>query len=747
MFRKCILLSFCFTLSVTFANQSDTVNIGRFQNAGTVSLVRVEGGDWGIEISGDTIANMTQDKPAQIEIYRGPDDVQQIASGYQSVTKKNDLVVATAKIMDGDKTAFEIVDQWMVSGNVLSLSRKVNVTGTEDNAGFYSAIKLFTAPAIKWEDVNCLVPGLLYANSSYAGSRSPTSVSNYRAKRFEVREDYMSAPLFGVFLRDGTWSAVLDMSPKGDTTQAENSASAATPIIDERIQFGALGAKEITGGGIEMGFWLPGTTTETGSGFSRRGRRGAQTDASIINVRRRYHPVKEGFSQSYKVAFCFGKSDSFRDMQRNTWRWAWESLDPKIYPIDVDVVRRTLLDHLSDRVLTVEGRTGIPFEYDAVSGTPSDLVDKVIMGFCGKNLEGADQLLQEGDRDTSDRGQKMRKQGLAIIDTLIRIMSMSPPAGVGYNIQTGEPAPANFIPGFTTRMPAEDLAVLVNTYRREKASGRDHPEWIKWVNDYCDWLITQQNEDGSFPAAWESGTGQVIRDGKTTSYVLVPVLVRLSEVTAQKKYIDSPIKAAEYIWANFGSQGVYLGSTWTGNNIADKESGMLSMEAFLALYDNTNDPKWLERAKSAADYTESWIWIWNVPMPLDADDSRLHWKIGVPTIGVNGIGSDGPGGVDEYLDWAAPTYAKLYKYTKDEHYLDVARVLLHDTKSMLALPGRTYDLLGPGWQQEHWNMGPGRKGMGAHRNWLPWISINHLHSIMGLEELDKDLYKRLAKGD
>jgi hypothetical protein len=227
----------------------------------------------------------------------------------------------------------------------------------------------------------------------------------------------------------------------------------------------------------------------------------------------------------------------------------------------------------------------------------------------------------------------------------------------------------------------------------------------------------------------------------------VPVLVRLGEETGQKKYLDAAAKAAEYIWTNFGSKGVYLGATGTGNNIADKESGMLSMEAFLALYDNTKAPKWLQRAVAAANYTESWIWIWNVPMPMDANDATLHWKKGVPTIGANGIGSDGPGGVDQYLDWAVPSYARLYKLTKDEHYLDVAYVLLHGTKAMLALPGRTYDLLGPGWQQEHWTLGPGRKGMGAHRNWLPWISINHLNGIMGLEAFDNSLYQRLAKGN
>ena len=65
---------------------------------------------------------------------------------------------------------------------------------------------------------------------------------------------------------------------------------------------------------------------------------------------------------------------------------------------------------------------------------------------------------------------------------------------------------------------------------------------------------------------------------------------------------------------------------------------------------------------------------------------------------------------------------------------------------MVALPGRLYDMRGPGWQQEHWSMGPGfrGRGRGGHRFWLPWVSANHLHSITGLEELDAALFKELS---
>ena len=496
-------------------------------------------------------------------------------------------------------------------------------------------------------------------------------------------------------------------------------------------------------------------------------------------MQRRYHPVKAGFAQSYQVAFRFGKSENFRDMEREAWRWAWASLKPKITPVDIELVRKSLADHLADHVVVVDDRAGVPFVIDAVSGKPGSfrpggrqreqpneevanwakshsidadpkadelaLWPKIIMGFCGKNVEVADQLLIEADRDPGPRGERLRKIGMLVIESMIRIVPMSPfPGGEGFDIRTGQISGARGGTGFSIRSVSEDMRTAVDMYRREKARGRDHPTWIKWVTDYADFLVKQQREDGSFAGGYQeerptSGSG-------ATTYAPVPVLTRISEETKDKKYLDAAIKAGDYVWNNCGSKCIYQGAT--GGNAVDKESGMLSTEAFLSLYETTKDAKWLERAESAGSYTESWIWIWNVPMPVDADDATLGWKKGVPTIGANGIAANVPGEVDQYLDWAVSTYAKLYKYTKDEHYLDVARVLLHGTTAMLAIPGRTYDMKGPGWQQEHWRMGGrGTRGIGAHRTWLPWISVNHLHGITGLEDLDKDLYQRLASGN
>lgn len=121
-----------------------------------------------------------------------------------------------------------------------------------------------------------------------------------------------------------------------------------------------------------------------------------------------------------------------------------------------------------------------------------------------------------------------------------------------------------------------------------------------------------------------------------------------------------------------------------------------------------------------------------------ADDDVRQLSVGYKTV------RKMPSGVDARAEIAYGD-AAVFRVTKDEHYLDVARVLLHDTKFMVALPGRQYDVKGFGWQQEGWRMGPGAsRGVGGHRYWLPWVSANQVYGIAGLEEYDPVLFKKLS---
>jgi hypothetical protein len=746
MLNRYVILGLCLTVSSVFAQQNNRMDLGRLQTGAAVSFVQAAQGEWGLEIEGTNTPRIMQPKPAMLEIFSTEQDIRQLSAGYKTVEKSSAGIDCLAEIKYGDNVVFHVRDSWSLSESVVSLRRKVEVTGNAPG-GFYSSIILTVDPSVKWTDVNCLVPGLLYGDPTYDGAGSPGGTTNYNAKRFMMREDILSAPLFALSFKSGASVAVLDPSPRGDTTVEETPQRAA--MTDASFQFGSLGAWQAENNPIEFGFLFPGTTGSAGGGFGRG--RGQVAQPAATRWTRRYHPIEENVVHNYQVSFRFGQNESFRDVTRNAWRWAWNTLNPPIYYIDVEQMRRILTDHLVAQANTIDGRTAMPFVINTITDEKQWNYTMVAMGFVGKNLECADQLLREGDRDKTERGQKMRQTGLAIISSLIQVLSTVPLQGTGYNLATGKPWGAN---GEQTdnnwtapwlRNATEDMRVLMRAYRREKAQGREHPEWFNWVKQYVDWLIQQQREDGSFPRRWERGSSEVAETTGTASYNPVPLLVLMSEETGDPKYKESAIRAAEYVWTNFGTRGLFIGGAIDNPNITDKEAGMLSLEAFLSLYDSTKESKWLERAQAAANFAETWIWIWQVPMPADANDSQLHWKKGVPALGFQGITAQVSGGVDEYLDWSVPSYAKLYKLTNDRHYLDVARLLLHDTKQMVALPGRQYDYKGIGWQQEGWSMSSGsRRGIGGHRFWLPWISSNHLYGITGLEEYDPALYKILS---
>ena len=740
MFGTCLAVGLCLASPSVAAQQVQRMDLGRLETGATVSFVRASSGEWGIEVTGGVAPRVGQPKPAMVQVYRTEADIRELAVGYRTVERSGPAVEARAEIAFGEHVVFHVQDRWSLQGAVLSVHRTVAVEGT-DPAGFSSSVVLAVDPAVSWPDVRFMAPGALYGDPTFDGERSVGGTLNYAARRFIMREDILPAPLFAVSFGNGSSLAVLDPAPRGVSTVAETKLI--EPVMtDARFSFGAIGARQPGEGPIEVGFWYPASVSMYASGPNA---------TAAPRWIRRFHPVAPGVAHTYELRFRFGKDESFRDVTRDAWRWAWATLHPAITPIDVAQMRRVLIDHLAAQAATIDGRTGIPFAVATFDTAQRQWNwTMTALGFVSKNIECADQLLRESDRDSTERGRNMRILGLGIIASMIQALPTVPLRATGYDLRTGKPwQPEHIWLAPWLRNATEDMRVLVRAYRRERSLGREHPEWLAWVKQYVDWLALQQRADGSFPRRWQSGSDSVAEATGTTSYAPVPLLVLLSEETGDPKYRQSAVRAAEYVWSNWGTRGLFIGGASDNPNITDKEAGMLSMEAYLSLYDATKDSQWLERAKAAADFAESWIWIWNLPMPLDADDAQLHYKKGVPTIGVQGITALNTGSVDEYLDWAVPSYAKLYRYTKDPHYLEVARVLLHDTKQMVALPGRQYDMRGIGWQQEGWRMGPGGSGRGTsgHRFWLPWISANHLHGITGLEEFDPALYQQLAKPD
>ncbi len=736
MARSIAMLPIVLALAAGVLSQQvqPSVQIGTLVTGAVVVPMDADGAR-GIAVTGAGFASAQQSKPVQVEIYGGTGQIENKAAGYESFQVSHGRAVGIAHLAGPTGATFLFIDEWSVQDAVLELSRTVRVSGTS-SGGFLSSITLSHPEAQPRPAVDYFAPGMIYGNTDHLTAVAIGGRSTYEGDgggQVRIREDRLPAPIFGVRSKDGSAMTVLDPSPNGATTYVDSQDTEVKTLVDERFRFGAIGV-DLDEGHHAQGFWFPGSEGEvTYNGNTYPG-------GQAHKWRRRYHPIRDGMVQQYRVQFRFSKGEEFPRYMRNSWRWAYSVLKPPVEWQDIASATRSIIDVLAQQVQVRNERAGISNVVSSVAVSDGKANRVAVMGFTGKNLEAAEFLLADAliDADKA-RSAQHRRLAEAIFASFIRL-GMNPPIGEGFDIETGKPVLA--IPRdqcVFLRSFSDDMKATLRASRREREHGHPHEEWLNWTRQFGDWLLTQQKPNGGFPRSWKPVTGEVMDASPQSSYNPVPFLVLLAGETGEKRYLKAAEDAAEYVWANSQSTGRFVGGTIDNPDVLDKEAGTLSLEAYLALYQATHNSKWLTRAGAAADYAETWIYLWTVPMPVDADNQQSHWKKGVPTYGTQLI-SSGHSLVDDYMAFDVDEYAKLGRWAGDDHYLSISKLLLHDTKLMLAVPERTFDLKGPGWQQEHFSFAPVR-GFGLHRLWLPWVATSQLNGIFELREFDPALFR------
>ena len=738
-----------------------TLTLGRLPDGRTVQFVALGQQQYGITIN----PTVRQSHPVLV-LYMADSEKTIITQtlAYRTVQREGQSIIArTDWSPGGRKTALlRVEDRWTLEGEELRLQRSVVVTDSS-RGGFGTGLTLdLLKPNLARSDYELFLPGIVYGDTSHLPSMAIGAASNYQqpdTNRVWIREDRLPAPLAGIRWLTGQSVSLLNPSPDGGTTFADSEDFRKEPgqvsqqtapqlLTDARFRFGSVVASQVGGraGRVQLGYLYPGSEgsiTYRGNTFP---------DVGVRANRYRFHPFRQGLRQQYGLVFRFSQTKDFSEFMRQNWRWAWQTLHPAVNHHDIEQARQSLVAALSSQVETTNGLTGITNWKPAVpSAETKD--PKTIMGFTGKALETAEYLLWAANHDSNATlSARYRQQGEGLFDSFGKTVSLAPPNSEGFIMATGKPA--NALPGNRVylRSFSDDLKATLRAIRRELHQHPNQPDnpatrWLNWVRTFGDWLLTQQRTDGGLPRAWQAGTGQVADSSATSSYNAVPFLLLLTELTNDQRYEQAAVRAGQFAWQHSGQKkGQFTGGTIDNPNVLDKEAATLSLEAYLALYERTKDATWLERAKAAADFAETWIYLWNVPMPLGgnaATDAALHWKRGVPTVGLQLIAT-GHSLADAYMGFDVDEYARLYQYTHDRHYFDVAKILLHNTLGMTALPGRSYDLREPGWQQEHWSLAPWR-GHGFHRGWLPWVTTSHLNGMIELEEFDRTLYEELLK--
>jgi len=656
----------------------------------------------------------------------------------------NEIIVSDGKLVGKgiltvpSGSEFSFYDVYETAGPGFRVSRKVEVLKAGEDLGFSTKISFIMVESDNPHEYNCFAPGVWYKQNEFAPENA--FGKDLDCEYFWSMETRYALPLFAMQnIKSGETAAISrwasDVTMRSlDIVRSENNS-------DPKFTIGAIGMskpesktlnymyygfevrKEIETRchGLSIDYVYPGCDGQM-SGENHFG--GLDYNEKFRSFERINHPVEEGFKQKYSVAVNFGQYDSFQNMMRNVWRITYDRMRDELFEVDNQLHYHNCMKILNKYTRQYGDSYGLPFACQLPDMDISCVSFQ--FGFVGQQPGIGYQLLRYGDKENNSEAYE---KGINIIDFWVRTaMTESGLPQMCYNptIKGFEPYP-HYI-----RMLADGVEAILDAYIYMKKKGEERTSWREFCRKTAEWLIRIQNEDGSFYRAYNSD-GSVRMESKSNTPSVIRFLIQFYLISGEEKYKAAAIKAGEWSYVNAYLNMEYRGGTCDNNDIQDKEAGIYAMFGFLALYDLTGEQRWLEGAVGAADYTETWTYVWKFPVMAPWPKHPFN-KYSISGQSIITIG----GGADVYMAACAYTYYRLYIITGDEHYLDFAQFIYKNTRQSNDVDGSIGYCM-PGLGHESGNFTS--QVLESHYHWLPWCTFvevdptSRLYDTFGVYEI------------
>ncbi len=642
---------------------------------------------------------------------------------YGTIVETEDGVAAMTRYTTENGSVLLFRDLWSVTGPDLKVSRNVTVEKADErDLGFATKVSLIQAGPCEPADFDYFYPGQWYRLNEYAG---PYAMGKDLSLQYIRRkETYAGLPLFSMMKREtgetvtfSRWAADATL-PSLDRTATENYA-----YVDPKMTVGSFGisdpkpeAQVYTYYGHRMTVPLPDTVCDglsvdyvypAENGQQPAGKHGPWTVEQPLSNITWVHPVREGFAQRYAVAINFGQYPDYAAMLRDTWRHVYDRLKDRLFDVDNGLLYVNMMKFLKAVTKQFGEVWGTPFVAQLPDFDPNSFSAEI--GFVGQQTGIGYQLLRYG---TLFGDPEAREKGLGILNGWVNTTMTGtgcPRVWTHLSAHQHEPQP------FWIRELGDGLEGILDAWRFERLQGRDHPDWLAYCVSAADWLLARMNEDGSLYRAYDYDNTPCL-DSKASTPCVVRFLLWLYKATERGEYLSAAVRAGEWTWIHLYKGFEYRGGTCDQSDVMDKESGLYAMFAFNALYECTGEARWLEAACGAADYTETFTFVWNFPvrMPYPNHPFVRNHITGQSNVTV------GFGGGDVYMAATGYEYYRLYLLTGDPHYADIAEFVHLNSKQANDIDGscgyRYIGLVNEGGsfsEQEY----------RGRYHWLPWCTF------------------------
>ena len=199
-----------------------------------------------------------------------------------------------------------------------------------------------------------------------------------------------------------------------------------------------------------------------------------------------------------------------------------------------------------------------------------------------------------------------------------------------------------------------NFAKAISAARKNKRY--DTSKWEEFLRKACDGQARRILNNGWSPRS-------------TDEAFYVAPLVIASKLFKNKQYLAAAEKASQlYADRHLKMNGCYWGGTLDAT-CEDKEGSWAAFQAFINMYEQTKEQKYLDWAKHAMDVCLSYVVMWDIPLPA----GRLA-DFNFKTTGWTVVSAQNQH-IDVYGVLFAPEVYKMGKYLKDERLCRLAEVM------------------------------------------------------------------------
>jgi len=665
---------------------------------------------------------------------------------YTEVSGDEKQVTASGELVTANGSRFYVTDEYRPADQGFSVSRTVTVKKAMPDLerGFASKITLRPTLSGKVRDYEYFGPGVWYRQNEHVPQHFMGA--DLDAEYFHWQETKYALPMFAMY-HNATGETVVFSRLAADVKLRSLHRDPYNNYVDPTYDIGSIGMSQPKNSSVYhddlnttvtripldrendplgIDYVYPADNGET-SGRMMAGLGMNPARRMVKRFDRIFHPIEEGFTDSYRVQMDFGSFPDFRKMMRETWRSVNRRLRAPLADIDCALLFENNMKLLKLKTRKYNNSWGTPF----LSYLP-DAQDQNVdyqYGFVGQQPGIGYQLIRYGDLFGDAEA---LDKGVHVVDFWCDrgVSDIGAPL-IWFNPPLDE---FQYEP-YWIRMIGDGMENVIDAWNYMKKLGIDKPGWMKYMRSVAEWLLSVQNEDGSFYRSYDE-KGQMCMDSKANTLAVVRFLLRFYDATGEEKYRDAALRAGEWGYAHTYLEVEYRGGTCDNSDVQDKESAIYAIFGFLALYDYTKDPKYLEAACGAADYVITWAYTWAFPVvtrhPIHPFNTR--------NISGQSLIATGHSAADVYIAACSFVFYRLYLFTDDAEYLELAKFLSKNPQQCNDVDGSIgYSI--PGLNHEACMFSD--QVLGGQYHWLPWCTYvevdpaSRLFDAFGSYEIDE----------